>query len=152
MTADLQGLIERLEKLEEPSREVDALIWCAINAGYMERTGPPNNTTVVWVEDKGWLHPNDPARRVRDRKLLGDIERAPHYTASIDSALTLVPEGFRVAGLWESVYPEQRPWWGAYVNSDDVRSPDYKSLHCFGAKTPALALTIAALRARQADG
>ena len=63
----------------------------------------------------------------------------PAYTASIDAALTLVPEGW----LWR-IMPSDFDGWLAEVWTDDT-------LDCeFGvrAKTPALAICIAALRAK----
>lgn len=72
----------------------------------------------------------------------------PAYTASIDAALTLVPEGW---------------WWGVTKGADDIglpvdQSPENFSAGCwpepgsfqkrYWAKTPAIALCIAALKAR----
>ena len=60
-------LIERLEKATGPDRELDALIWYAV----VERPA---------------------AGEKIDRDM---VNRWPTYTASIDAALTLVPEGMR---------------------------------------------------------
>jgi len=77
------------------------------------------------------------------------------YTASIDAALTLVPEGWRLAALCE-----RDPWfcrlethdfesvtWGK--GSDWITEVTSGSEATAKASTPALAICIAALRARE---
>ena len=70
----------------------------------------------------------------------------PPYTTSLDAALTLVPEGWCLASLYDAVEPIDRPWVGAVLRRDEP----YKILKALGAKTYALALCIATLCARQA--
>lgn len=60
----------------------------------------------------------------------------PHYTTSLDAALTLVPEGRE----WSVTYL----WDGRCGGTCDGHHADFKGA------TPALALCIAALKARQA--
>ena len=78
------------------------------------------------------------------------VRDCPPYTHSLDAAMTLVPEGWRVVNFAESepdVPPEelrQRPWTAMLkLPADDFRAKWAKAY----AATPALALCAAALRA-----
>ena len=73
-----------------------------------------------------------------------DIGLSPHYTTSLDSALTLVPAGSHIAAQFDT--PEA----GCDTAASVVLSYGEKRLGSGGSITPALALCIAALRARQA--
>jgi len=129
----LSDIIARLEKATGPDRDVDAHI--ALATGWLvlgTNIGPE------------WCDPNN-----RPAGL-------PAYTASLDAALRLVPEGW---GGSVDVYPEsyRRPdadgkrlkWGGAASISPDFG--DIARLITACAKTPALALCIAALKAREAS-
>ena len=114
---DLQSLISRLEKAEGPDRELDLAIYAALIEINPNHRGPA----------------------------LGDRQRIQRYTASLDSAVGLVPEG----SIWhvgrnqkyENI-PSPIPFWGrpynAWVGSGENE---------WGV-TPAIALCIAALRTR----
>lgn len=130
---DFTALIEKLEKAEEGSRELNAEIF--------------------------WLIDNDNAQRVywnaafgMPRKIVGPMPKglgrlavechAPAYTTSLDAALTLVPEGW----VW-SVHKYS----GAPPACEGDVARDMHSLTTNAAgHTPALALCIAALKARSA--
>ena len=112
-------LSDQVEAAAGPDRELDALIAEAINGHPPPRSGGGQNALTG-----KWYEPNEPY--------------CPAYSASIDAALTLVPEEC----LWnlKMEYTEGRGlvrMW--YPNSNST----YQSLH-----TPALALCAAALRAR----
>jgi hypothetical protein len=69
---------------------------------------------------------------------------APLYTASIDAAMTLVPEGYRVTSLAETVVECDQPW--RAILWERRQNPKRRP---FGdGATAALALCAAALRAR----
>ena len=71
-------------------------------------------------------------------------ERVPDFTASLDAAMTLVPEGCYTK---QGTYParsKQRPWAQVY----DATMPNFSYNECTSA-TPALALCAAALRSRK---
>ena len=131
----IKELIERLEKAPGPSRELDRLI---------EETlpGVERHMYEDMVKDgyviSGHGHSTYPP---------GQGYLPAHYTASIDSALTLVPEGhgwFLDDGGECSVF-DKRP---GYKSSDDKPMIGYPVKgSCDGDTTPAIALCIAALRA-----
>ena len=120
----LAALIERLERAEAGSRELDAEIGAWLEANATDDHGPRSNYHLskqkTWMGVKGWEW-----RR---------------WTTSIDSALTLVPAD----GYWQcerlNIEGETRGFGYATVNYE------HEGLH----PVPALALCIAALRARGA--
>ena len=107
-------LIERIEALEGPDREVDALIW-------FECIGKAD----------GWEY---------------DGHQRKPYTASLDAAMTLVPEGW--SGLFgfqgTHDYIEER-------GHAHIQTIVGEKEACAEAATPALALCAAALRARSSE-
>ena len=133
----LDELIARLEAATEGSRELDAEIWrvadppaCKI-ADYQSRAFTGRD----WTEEE-----KAEAVAARMKRL------APHFTTSLDAALTLVPEGcaFRLqknlnGKYWVSMqrkFPDQELGFDIWV---DAYGP-----------TIVLALCIAALKARAA--
>ena len=132
-------LIEKLEAAGEGSRELDTRIHALL-------------------EDRD-------LRQDEFGRLLGRSREAPHdecimaypnfspdtaipcYTTSLDAALTLVPEGYRLE-LYQSANGE---WWDADLSplGYDVDHEDGWS-NGDGKADPALALCIAALKAREA--
>lgn len=147
---NLSDLIAKLESASEGSRELDAEIWWHI--GKPTFAEKPNRDPEWWAAnphldpDATWGLPV-PLLEIIEQKL------GPHYTTSLDSALTLVPEG---------------AWWlvGRDTGNDSpLRNFGSRGGSCFHAQcdtnygvaenkhraaTPALSLTIAALKARQA--
>lgn len=108
-------LVAALEAATGPSRELDARIW-------LEAVEKPR--------------PGDKL----DKDIIG---RWPHYTASLDAALTLVPEGYTRSLYFGGNWPAEAKLWRHhdYSGQQDIEAE---------AKTIALALCIAALRARGA--
>ena len=124
----MTDLLIRLENAKEGSRELDAEILRIARPEFADMQFHP---TVA-----GWLIGGDHKQP----------EYAPRYTTSLDAALTLVPEGC----IWAT---------SAYTTfaTADVTLTGEGFLSASGdvefeaqAKTPALALCIAALRARAA--
>lgn len=117
-------LIARLEAAAEGSRELDAEIAIFLNPKLAE-----------WERFGGELHgPSD------------SIFHAPHYTTSIDAALALVPEGWawfaqRIGQPFSTGFA--RLWLPA-ARTKGLKIEQYQS----EAATPALALVIAAMKAR----
>ncbi len=121
--ADISGLVERVEAASGPDRELDCLIENALGLAKFER---------------------DPRVNFGD----ADYTRAPykHYTASLDAAMTLVPEGwgFAVHTADDRARTARAVCWTE--GNRAVRSP--KTSDDGPIATPALALCAAALRAR----
>lgn len=71
-----------------------------------------------------------------------DAWTAPSYTSSLDAAMTLVPEGWYLADLEQSMGDDK--WCATFVTGTMYAS-------CFFANNAALALCAAALRARASN-
>lgn len=137
---DLNDLAARVEALTGPDREVDALICVAVNAGSLpgaqkEMSEDPTVYSLGYVR-----------HRFEGRLSLRESRR---YTASIDAAMTLVPEGYTFAvGAGDTV--TEGPW--AWCCEPDEFAVSVHSDEFCKAATPALALTAATLRARSQQG
>lgn len=162
LATDLSALACRVMDLQGPSREVDAEIMFDLYAkpcGVLKIDGGPRG--YLWPEDnpswnfglrfpgknRNWFEEQrqgvEGERLLIERDgalvLMNDL-RIPHLTASLDAAMTLVPEGWAVACLKQG---ELGTW---YVDLRPL-SWVYPWKHAKAA-TPALALTAAALLAR----
>lgn len=124
----MKDLIERLERASGPDRELDGRIWCALN-GYvfLEWDGAGCRFR---AKNNGWIGHNN----------------IKEWTASLDAALTLVPEGYRwlVGNAWKDKHGDCPAMASVVVAGDYGGRPT-------SAATPALALCIAALKARSAS-
>lgn len=108
----MQDLIERLEKVVAPDRELDRLIWDATNG-------------------RGGV----------DEWTVGQID-APAYTASIDAALTLVPDGLNYVLKARNPGAKSEARVGGLQGGFYIKDGEHSC--------PAIALCIAALKARAA--
>lgn len=135
-------LIARLEQAEEGSRELDIEIH-----------------TVVWPDKTTPRHtpPELPASFGQDAVSL-EMHDALHYTTSLDDARTLVPEGMERHDfeMSRSVRGE-KDWefWTLWQVRLAIDAADYDEDETSGqyigcASTPALALCIANLKAKEA--
>jgi hypothetical protein len=121
----MNELIAKLEAATKGSRELDLDLWweCKANRG-------SSNSPMPEDYRRSNLKMND----------------APRYTTSLDAAMTLVPEGWSIGlGDLRSYNPII---WRAHLrdhNNPSASTRDWKEGH---APTPALALCIAALKAR----
>ena len=162
-------LITRLERLSGPDREVDYLIALAIHYPTWREDDEP------WSLYAGIKKPDD--AETAWKQLSGDFgyhneEPVKYYTSSIDAALSLVPEGWR----WEvsnffvdveytrSVSPKTGTADKCFSISDGAwallerpihnsKNGDWTGIreHVAGmGATPAIALCITALRAKEA--
>lgn len=93
--AALLDLIARLEKAQGPSRELDAAVWARVCA-------PADFTDFsIAAECRVEFEPNEDGSvrmyvygpREEGPNYVGR-RAAPHYSSSVDAALSLVPEGF----------------------------------------------------------
>lgn len=131
MTID--ELIARLEAASGPERELDAAIVAELNNATVRRYPPtddfgPRDRWQFWSRDGAHFLGSEGKFKV------------PAYTASLDAALSLVPEGWAFQLLYE---PDATKGQQALV------WPPGKSMPLSSAPTPALALCIASLRARR---
>lgn len=129
---DLEELACRVEGLNGPSREVDAEIAKALDLPHGQKGGwYANDSGDHWVV----------------------MECAGRFTASLDAAMTLIPEGERRWSMDRHLNGD--PLFGEYQAriALDLAADDPEELSGQGigdGATPALALTAAALRARTA--
>jgi hypothetical protein len=132
---DLLELAERVEGLQGADREVDCLIREAVDPRYR-----PDQRVMYYGEPTGEHVTDD------------DVWTAsPPYTASLDSAMSLVPANHTIQlSDWEDERLRARGPWQAIVLPMGARGrmTDYTFTNrCDHAATPALALTSAALKA-----
>ena len=129
----MTDLIARLEAAPEGSRELSDEVLLAVGWEHID-TGD--------VREEQWVSPGGMYFIVSPR---------PDPTRSIDDALKwMVPEGWSVANLWQAFKskPTNQPWWGAKLRRDEPYYFIPPSV--LGRPTPALAITIAALKAKEA--
>ena len=126
----LLDLAARVEGLAGPDREVDEAIQCTIHGATAEMQRHGHN---AYHKNGRWI----------------SIGKILSYTASIDAAMTLVPEGF----YWDVAKGVRRankgPYWASCYN-DAMLAEMIDSDPVIPGNTPALALTAASLRARAA--
>lgn len=139
----MTSLTARLEAATEGSRELDveiALEWLHVESSeeaYVRRTN--RHDTEARPGDY-WLVQRSGRQ----------LKAAPHYTTSLDAALTLVPEGWRVYGMGQGASANYDRWFVELVTVKPHLAPT-STWKRAAALTPALALCIAALKALQAQ-
>lgn len=127
-------LIEKLERANGPSRELDAEIKAHVYGGTAMQS-PFNGNWCVY--QAGASDPRRDRVMERPRHVLHEVWANDRYTASIDAAIGLVPEG-----------------WGWTLQSDGGPGPMAFVKGCERYQvgfTPAIAICIAALKAKEAD-
>lgn len=135
------GIVERLAKASGPDRELDAELFNLSAYALQWDRGAIQLEKRQDRFDDGWY-------TVRADKGSDDDypEKLPRYTKSIDAALTLVPEGYTVETHFSVPQDSENTvmlWKHHALPKDglDVRGKG---------KSPAIALCVAALRARSA--
>ena len=130
-------LIARIESADGPSRELDAEIARSIGWGCVVRDPEAQGKYVCW----------------RKHYRSGEWIMLPRYTASIDAALTLVPEGWRpysadmsIKGRTRFLIEGPKTEWSTDDEGEKCAGNDWYAQGV--AATPALALAAAALKAR----
>lgn len=127
-------LVERLEAATAGSRELDAEISRSIISGPSFAHWNGVHVSNWWLHDDGESWGCNTTDGWRHERCI----RVSHYTTSLDAALTLVPDGYdyiiyRIDGEY---YAEVGP------------TGSFGFTKCVGAPTIALAICIAALKAR----
>lgn len=150
MTPDMSALIAKLEAANEGSRELDAEIWWACDRARAEGT---YNTAALGMPKPFAADAPVPTCGLGGLVVIG---KAPHYTTSLDAALSLLPEGWHVDCLTTgdldvgSNNPARKP---RCLLRPNLKNDDGWARHidtATSAATPALALCIAALKSREA--
>lgn len=134
----IASIIERVEAASGPGRELDQAIYCAVTAAQGHRINK-----LVGGELEVWPKRDDRFFTVQPGMVLP-------YTASLDAAMTLVPEGWGWTVGDKSPEPslawceiDHLPWRKGYAWAVERKL-------IVQAATPALALCAAALRVRSA--
>lgn len=143
----MKELIEKLEKATGPDRELDAHVWSSVckvadfgpftlAEGCRAGFDPQDDGSVkLFIYGPGDAGPNYVAR-----------ERSLKFTSSVDAALTLVPEGFP----WEVGSDQCTGSFSTVCTlTKDRKHIETNERGDSGFASPAIALCIAALRARQ---
>ena len=133
---DNQKLSERVEALEGPDREVDASI-LAFDPNFTANLNEELGFVQYWTKHKTWLAAG----------------QAPNYTASLDAAMSLVPEGCLMTArtIWHDAdLPTEKAVGYAGVDKyfRDEKGLMWKENFLSLGATPALALCAAALKCR----
>lgn len=136
---DILALADRVEKAEGPSYALDCAIWDAIYPG--ERVARFEKLTAKGQPYHKRLGPAD---------LDGYVQPLRAFTASLDAAMTLVPENHAVdLTMWGAMWGGKHRARVLPLHKDGERWLHHGSdpHFCVNASTPALALTAASLRA-----
>ena len=144
----LLALADRVEALDGPCGEVNAEIMGLFfnleerHIGSREGWGDETFEDCLPVKDRVWVDPKT------DKWV---STHARFFTASIDAAMTLVPEGWGYTLVTPP--PDHRPWASVREWRPDDKGKMWTGKHMassgeVAATTPALALTAAALRAQ----
>lgn len=156
----LSELIQKLKEAKGPDRELDVMICAELD-----------NRDIVWdgsamlgrnrkgPHDTCRLGTIDPGTTKRNFSEAWSLPPPPKYTSSIDAALTLVPDycvalvadykGTANAAHWGGKYQYAKGWASVSDGGDPPGDPSMPTYRAH-AETPALALCIAALEARNA--
>lgn len=144
--SELLALAERCEKASGPDRELDALIRRVVFADFVlcGDSGSACAACMMGLDATQFPECGAPLGMVDERashpSRWQDDDRLPAYTASLDAAMTLVPEGWD----WSvSSYGED----GASAEVWEHGWRDDTRINSFLAKAPALCLVVADLRA-----
>lgn len=139
----MKDLIERVERAEGPCRELDVAIAVSIDWRWDDwEEGDPTVRGHVEKHGLGWM-----VERCRQSVTVWP-RLLPAYTASIDAAMTLLPDGWRLRQMhFAAPCADCRKW---TINLYGGREGE----NCFHAEaaTPALALVAASLRALAMEG
>ena len=135
--SDLSELIARIEAASGAQYVLDCAIWDAIYPG--ERAERFAKLTAPGKPYHGRLGPAD---------VDGYVQPLRAFTASIDAALTLVPDGYAVDMTIGRYWPNRARVLHVYQDGDRWFHRGSDPAICANAATPALALCAAALKAR----
>ena len=149
--SDIAKLIEQLDTAAEPSRWIDAKIDAVFRIGALKMQGDGQGYEWAWSNFPQWAA-HKQARGMcgvqHDNGDLGLIWDSMQFTASLDAALVLFNAsmpGWTIARISQ----DDRKEWHVELRKGFLTS--YSTVQLSGAKTPAIALCIAILKAKQAQ-
>lgn len=122
MTPEAQQLIDDLRALDGPSREMDARL--SVYSGFY-LDGQVQGSAIVFSD--------------------GEVCYSNKYTASIDAALTLIPDGWTI---WSVINEVDIKTYSAYLVKMEFSGPKTAGHHN---KSIPIAILIAAIKASEAD-
>lgn len=130
-------LIEKLEVATKPSRELDALVECELRRLQAYEVGLSDSLRAHWrlIGARGEVIDGQELTRYH----------VPEYSSLVDAALTLIPRGHRWYVADGDYSSSDRPVASVYQTDQLLQSG---SLPRSVGATPAIALCIAALKAR----
>ena len=129
-------LAKLCEKASGADREIDCLIWCALNGYEPTWTGENGHVLVAGIEGViGWIDPGVHQRNFTTNRSTTGLASIPAYTASLDAAMSLASEfGGQLTFFKDGT--AKAFLWQPYPLAVEAK-----------AATPALALCAASLRA-----
>ena len=143
--ADMQELIARLEAAEAGCRELDAEIWASLRPEKIKITGIAqpygDNSGATQV-----LFTLPPKRTELATQKRGDFQHADPVTTSLDAAIALAERVLPGCG-WSVSMDDRMGWYQSDIGKDHYLFAGEPSRSL--ARTPALALCIAILKAIQ---
>lgn len=131
----LSELIERVEGLDGPSREVDCEIAVAVDGFVAKRCEWKDDPDYIDMREGAAIYPGH-----------GGGQLVPAYTDSLDAAIALTERGLPGWGLSIERHPVYGDWWDAAIFD---QMP--KTVSNARKQTSALALCLSVLRALSAQ-
>ena len=147
MAAEIEKLIERLENATGPDRELDCYIFAAINPQWSDEDVKNILLKPYLVCKYGEDKCCTPQHQIEDGLNADHLANVPHYTSSIDAALTLVPEGCVWALNFASMASIMRPGKSGVLDGEIIGQWPRDNSEADKPVSPAIALCIANLRA-----
>ncbi|KQQ46504.1 hypothetical protein ASF69_04560 [Rhizobium sp. Leaf311] len=152
-------LIEQLESAKEPSRWIDARIDAALRLGAIKMQGDGQGYDWAWDNFPTWAA-HKKARGMcgvqHDNGDLGLVWDSMELTASVDASLRLLKvalPGWYVENLcqWEATVLRERGEWMCDLVAPQKPGEGRVHSKCAHAPSPAIALCIAILKAKQSQ-
>lgn len=149
----LAELKARVDEAEEGSRELDALIWAAMEGLKVTYEGPDEGHSEVWAEGLANTYHLGYRDDGQHTKHFTPVLQVDPVSTSVDAALALIEAklpGYMVINLCEWEHEVQRargPWMAQLKPRGTQGDLRFLAFSCTHARTPALALCSALLAA-----
>lgn len=149
--SDIAKLIDQLEVATEPNRWIDAKLDAAFRVGALKMQGDGQGYEWAWSNFPKWAA-HKQARGMcgvqHDNGDLGLVWDSMEFTASLDAALVLFNTSMPDWTIARISHDDRKDW---HVELRKGFLTSYSSVKLAGAKTPAIALCLAILKAKQAQ-